>query len=49
MGGMKGEMKMARILYLKGFSPSDGRDGAIFDNNRSLSVNNERLFLENAA
>ena len=48
MGEMKGEMKKSKSLYLKDFSPSDGRDGAIFDN-RSLSVNNARLFLNNAA
>ena len=40
---------MAESLYLKGFSPSDGRDWTIFDNNRSLSDNNARLFLDNAA
>ncbi len=49
MGEMTGEMKMAKSLYLKGFSPSDGRDGTIFDNNRSLFINNARLFLDNAA
>ena len=49
MGEMTGGIKMAESLYLKGFSPSDGRDWTIFDNNRSLSDNNARLFLDNAA
>ena len=46
---MKGGMKVAKSLYLKGFSPSDGRDGAIFINNSWLFVNKAPLFLENAA
>jgi hypothetical protein len=33
MGGMKGEMKMAKSLYLKDFATPDGRDGAFSDNN----------------
>jgi hypothetical protein len=49
MGGMKGEMKKAKSLYLKAFSPSDGRDGGFFDNNCSLFINKARLFLDNAA
>ena len=49
MGEMKGEMKMARSLYLKGLAPSDGRDEAFFDNNRSLFVNNARLIFNKAA
>ena len=40
---------MAKSLYLKGFSPSDGRDGAIFINNSWLFVNKACLFLDNAA
>ena len=40
---------MAESLYLKGFSPSDGRDGAIFINNFWLFVNKACLFLDNAA
>ena len=48
-GEMTGEMKMAKSLYLKGFSPSDGRDGAIFINNSWLFVNKACLFLDNAA
>jgi hypothetical protein len=31
-GEVKGEMKMAKTLYLKGLKPSDGRDRAFFDN-----------------
>ena len=46
---MKGGMKVAKSLYLKGFSPSDGRDGAIFINNSWLFVNKAPLFLDNAA
>jgi hypothetical protein len=46
---MTGGMKMAKSLYLKGFSPSDGRDGAIFINNSWLFVNKAPLFLDNAA
>lgn len=49
MGEMKGGMKMAKSLYLKGFSPSDRRDGAIFINNFWLFVNKACLFLDNAA
>jgi hypothetical protein len=49
MGEMKGGMKVAKFLYLKGFSPSDGRDGAIFINNSWLFVNKAPLFLDNAA
>jgi hypothetical protein len=49
MGEMKGGMKVAKSLYLKGFSPSDGRDGAIFINNSWLFVNKAPLFLDNAA
>jgi len=30
MGEMKGEMKMAESLYLKGLTPSDGRDERFF-------------------
>jgi len=44
-GEMKGEMKMAKSFYLKGSSPSDGRDGPLFVNTPSLSVNNASLFL----
>ena len=29
-GEVKGEMKMAKTLYLKGLEPSDGRDEAFF-------------------
>ena len=43
MGGMTGEMKMAKPLYLKGSTLYDGRDGAFFDNNCSLFINNARL------
>jgi hypothetical protein len=49
MGGMKGEMKMAKSLYLKGFATPDGRDGAFSDNNCSLFINNARLIFNNAA
>ena len=42
-GEMAGEMRRARILYLKGLAPSDGRDGALFVNNTSLSVNKASL------
>ena len=49
MGEMKGGMKVAKSLYLKGFSPSDGRDGVIFINNSWLFVNKACLFLDNAA
>ena len=49
MGEMTGGIKMAESLYLKGFSPLDGRDGAFFDYNCMLSDNNARLFLDNAA
>ncbi len=38
---------MAKSLYLKGSTPSDGRDGAFFDNNCLLSVNSARLFFDN--
>lgn len=49
MGGMKGEMKMAKSLYLKGFATPDGRDGAFSDNNCSLFINNARLIFNNDA
>ena len=49
MGEIKGGMKVAKSLYLKGFSPSDGRDGAIIINNSWLFVNKACLFLDNAA
>ena len=49
MGEMKGEMKMARTLYLKDLSASDGRDGPISVNKPSLSVNNASLFFNKAA
>ena len=48
MGEMKGEMKMTRILCLKGLAPSDGRDGPISVNKPSLSVNNASLFFNKA-
>ena len=40
---MKGGMKTARILYLKGLAPSDGRDGPLFVNTRSLFGNKAAL------
>jgi len=30
-GGMTGGMKIAKVLYLKGFEASDGRDGDIMN------------------
>ena len=47
-GEVKGEMKMARCLYLKASAPSDGRDGHDFVNTPSLSVNNPWLLGNNA-
>ena len=49
MGEMTGEMKNAGSLYLKGSTPSDGRDGPLFVNNPSLSVNNASLISNNPA
>ena len=40
---MKGGMKTARILYLKGLAPSDGRDRPLFVNSRSLFGNKAAL------
>jgi hypothetical protein len=48
MGEMTGEMEMTRSLYLKGLTPSDGRDGHKFNNAR-LFFNNGRLFNDNEA
>lgn len=48
MGEMKGEMEMARSLYLKELESSDGRDGHKFNNAR-LFFNNGRLFNDNEA
>ena len=48
-GEMKGGMEKVKSLYLKGLAPSDGRDGAFFNNNRLLIINNARLILNNAA
>ncbi len=49
MGGMTGEIKMAKTLYLKGLAPSDGRDEAFFDKNCSLFINYARLTFNKAA
>jgi hypothetical protein len=49
MGEMTGEMKNAGSLYLKGSTPSDGRDGPLFVNTPPLSVNNASLFFNKAA
>ena len=49
MGEMTGEMKNAGSLYLKGSTPSDGRDGPLFVNTPSLSVNNASLISNNPA
>ena len=49
MGEMAGEMKNAGSLYLKGSTPSDGRDGPLFVNTPPLSVNNASLFFNKAA
>ena len=55
-GEMKGGMKIAEPLYIKGSTPSNGRDGhdfvntpLLFINSPALSVNNARLLLNNAA
>ena len=34
---MTGGMKIAKVLYLKGFLAIDGRDGGIFDENYFFS------------
>ena len=47
MGEMKGGMKNVESLYLKGSTPSDGRDGPLFVNTPSLSVNNASLISNN--
>ncbi len=39
MGEMKGEMKIAKPLYLKGSAPSDGRDGPFFTDSQPKSGN----------
>ena len=44
-GEMKGGMRKAKSLYLKGSMPSDVRDEALFVNNPSLFINNPRLFV----
>ena len=54
-GEMKGGMKIAESLYLKGSAPSNGRDGhyfvntpLLFINTLALSVNTPRLSVNNA-
>ena len=47
MGVMTGEMKIAKSLYLKGLAPSDGRDGALSVNTRSLFGNKAPLLFNN--
>ena len=49
MGEMTGEMKNAGSHYLKGSTPSDGRDGPLFVNTPPLSVNNASLIFNNVA
>jgi hypothetical protein len=48
-GGVKGGMKMAKSLCLKGLEPSDGRDGQLSGNNPSLFINTPSLIFNNPA
>ena len=41
-------MRKAESLYLKGSTPSDVRDEALFVNNPSLFINNPRLSVNKA-
>ena len=48
-GGMKGEIKTVKSLYLKVSATSDGRDGPLFVNTRSLFENKAPLLFNNHA
>ena len=44
MGGIKGEMKIAKSLCLKGSAPSDGRDEALSLKSQQKSEHETKLF-----
>lgn len=44
MGEMKGGMKTAKVLYLKGFLAINGRDGGIFNENYYFLKNQVKVF-----
>ena len=47
MGEMTGGMKIAKVLYLKGFLAIDGRDGGFFDENYYFLKNQKPFFIKN--